>query len=103
MINFDDVKKENLKEHNPNWQQIPDHLYRILINASSASGKTNSLLNLINHQPYAKDPFEAKYQLLINNRESTGLTYLNHSKVFLEHFNDMDDIYKKIEEHNPNK
>ena len=25
MINFDDVIKENLKEHNPNWPQIPDH------------------------------------------------------------------------------
>ena len=26
MINFD-VVKENLKEHNPNWPQIPDHPY----------------------------------------------------------------------------
>ena len=25
MINFDDVTKENTKEHNPNWPQIPDH------------------------------------------------------------------------------
>ena len=31
MINFDDVTKENIKEHNANWQQNPDHLYRILI------------------------------------------------------------------------
>ena len=31
MINFDDVIKENTKEHNPNWPQIPDHPYRILI------------------------------------------------------------------------
>ena len=30
MINFD-VTKENIKEHNPNWAQIPDHLYKILI------------------------------------------------------------------------
>ena len=22
MINFDDVTKENIKEHNPNWPQI---------------------------------------------------------------------------------
>ena len=27
MINFDDVTKENIREHNPNW----DHPYRILI------------------------------------------------------------------------
>ena len=25
MINFDDVTKENIKKHNPNWPQIPDH------------------------------------------------------------------------------
>ena len=31
MINFEDVTKENIKEHNPNWPQISDHLYRILI------------------------------------------------------------------------
>ena len=48
MINFDDVTKENIKEHNPNWPQIPDHPYRILIIGGSGSGKTNSLLNLIN-------------------------------------------------------
>ena len=29
MVNFDDVTKENIKEHNPNWSQIPDHPYRI--------------------------------------------------------------------------
>ena len=27
MINFDDVTKENIKQHNPNWPQIPDHPY----------------------------------------------------------------------------
>ena len=52
---------------------------------------------------YAKDPYEAKYQLLINKRESTGLKYLNDSKAFIEYSNDMDDIYKNIEEYNPNK
>ena len=31
MINFDDVVKENTKEHNPNWSQTPDQPYRILI------------------------------------------------------------------------
>ena len=23
MFNFDDVTKENIKEHNPNWPEIP--------------------------------------------------------------------------------
>ena len=51
MIIFDDVVKENIKEHNPNWPQIPVHPYRILIIGSSGYGKTKSLFNLINHQP----------------------------------------------------
>ena len=39
MINFDNVTKENRKEHNPNWPQIPDHPYRILIIGGSGSRK----------------------------------------------------------------
>ena len=42
------------------------------------------MFNLINHEldtdeiySYAKDLYEAKYQLLIKKRESTGLKYLN--------------------------
>ena len=31
MINFDDVIKQNIKEHNSNWKQIPDHPYIILL------------------------------------------------------------------------
>ena len=48
MINFDDVIRENIKEHNGKWLQIADHLYRISITGGSVSGKTNSLFNLIN-------------------------------------------------------
>ena len=64
MINFDDVTKENIKEHNPNCPQIPDHPCRILIVGGSGFGKTYSLFDLIIQQP---DPYEAKYQLLITN------------------------------------
>ena len=46
---------------------------------------------------------EAKYQLLINRRESTGLKYLNDCKAFIGYLNDMDDIYKNIVEYNPYK
>ena len=49
MINFDDVIKENIKEHNPNWPEVPDHQYRILIVGGSRYGKTNALLNPILH------------------------------------------------------
>ena len=31
VFNFHDFPKENIKEHNPNWSQIPEHPYRILI------------------------------------------------------------------------
>ena len=68
MINFNDVTRENIKEHNPNWLKIPDHPCRILIIGSSGSGKTNSLFNLTNQQPdidkiclHAKGPYEVKY------------------------------------------
>ena len=67
------------------------------------------MLNLINYETdihktylYGKDPFEAKYQLLISKIESTGLKYLDDSKTFIEFSNDMDDIYENIEEYNPN-
>ena len=102
MINFDDVIKEETKEHNPNCPEIPGHLYRILIIGGSGSGKTNSLFNLINHQPdidknylHAKDPYEAKYQSLIKKREDVGAKHFSDSKVFVEYSNDLDDIYKK--------
>ena len=32
-----------IKEHNPNWPQIPDNLYKILITGASGSRKVNSL------------------------------------------------------------
>ena len=41
--------------------------------------------------------------MLIKKRESTGLKYFNDSEAFIEYSNDMDDIYKVIEEYNPNK
>ena len=46
MINFDDVMKENIKEHNPNWPQISDHPQRILIIGGYGSGKTNEAMDL---------------------------------------------------------
>ena len=48
MLNFDYVANEDIKEHNPNWSEIP---YLILIIEGSGSGKTNPLLNLINNEP----------------------------------------------------
>ena len=110
MISFDDYTNEYRTEHNKNWPYIPDHPYRILIIGGSGSGKTNALLNLINKQPdidkiylYAKDPYEAKYQFLINKRESTGLKNFNDPKTFIGYSNDMQNVYKNIDEYNPEK
>ena len=110
MINFDDYANENKTEHNLKWPYISDHPYRILTIGGSRSGKTNVLLNLINNQPdidkiylYVKDPYKAIYQFLINKRESTGLKDFNDSKAFIEYSNDMQDVYKNIDEYNPDK
>ena len=95
IINFHDVVKEIIK---------------ILIVGGCRSGKTNSSFSFVSRQPdinkiylYAKDLLEAKYQFLINKRENAGLKHFNDSKAFIEYSNDMDDIYKNIEEYNPNK
>ena len=108
MINFYDYTNENIVEHK--WSYIPDHPYRILIIGGSGSGKTNALLNLINNQSdidkiylYAKDPYEKKYQYLINKRENVGLNHLNDPKAFMEYSNDMQDVYKNVEDYNPIK
>ena len=45
MINFNDDVKAIVKKHNPNWRQIPNRIFLI---RGTASGKTNSLFNLIN-------------------------------------------------------
>ena len=98
------------EKHHPNWPYIPDHPYRILIIGCSGSEKTNTLLNLINNQPdigkiyfYAKDTYEDKYQFLIKKRESIGLKHFNDPKAFIEYSNDMHDVYKNIDDYNPDK
>ena len=107
MINFDECTNENKIDHNSKWPYIPDYPYRILIVGGSGSGKTNVLLNLINNQPdidkiylYIKDPYEARYQYLINKREKVGLDHFDDPKAFIEYSNDMQDACKDIEDYN---
>ena len=99
MINFDDYVNEN-KTEQKNWPLL---LIRILIIGGSGSGKTNVLLNLTKNQPgidkiylCTKDPYEAKYQYLINKREVVGIDHCNDPKFFIEYSYDMRNVYKII-------
>ena len=110
MINLDKIVNNNNEGHNEKWPYIPDHPYRNLIIGGSGSGKTNTLLHLINEEKnsdkiylYAKDLSEPRYEYLIRNCENAGIKHLNDSKAFIECSNTMDDIYDNINDYNPNK
>ena len=69
------------------------------------------LLNLIKHQRrdidkiyiYVKDPFESKYQLLINGREKVGVKILKNLKIFTDYSQTTDDVYENLKGYNPTK
>ena len=52
---------------------------------------------------YAKDPYETKYQYLINTRGKVGLKHFNDPKAFIEYSNDMHNVYKNIDDYNLDK
>ena len=67
-------------------------------------------MSFINNQPdidkiylYAKDPYETKYQFLIDKRENTGSKHFNDPEAFIEYSNNMQDVYKNIEEYKTDK
>ena len=110
MNNFDDYANEKKRNQNPDWPYIPGHPYRILIMGGLVSGKENALLNLINNQLdidkiyfCVKDPYEAKYQLLINTRKRKELKHFDDPKAFIKYSNDMHDVYKNFNECNIDK
>ena len=60
-------------------------------------------MNLINDQPdidkihlYTKDPYQAKYQYLINKRQKVELNHYDDPKAFMEYSNDMQYVYKNM-------
>ena len=102
MLNLDDIvsnKKEN--------KERIDWPFRMLIIGRSGSGKTNTLLHLINNfypidkiYLYAKDTDEKKYQFLINKREQAGIKNLNDSHAFIEYSSDMNHVLEDINNYN---
>ena len=46
---------------------------------------------------YEKEPYEAKYQYLINIQEKAGLNHYDDPKPFMDYSNNMQDVYKNIE------
>ena len=52
---------------------------------------------------YVKDPFEAKYQLLIKEREEIGIENLKNPKTFVDHSQNVDGVYENLEDYNPTK
>ena len=50
-----------------------------------------------------KDPYESKYQYLINKKEGIGINHFNDRKAFIEYSDDMHDVYKNIDDYNPHK
>ena len=64
----------------------------------------NVLLNLIKHQRpgidkiylYTKDPFESKYQLLINGREKVGTEILENPEAFADYSQKIDHVYENF-------
>ena len=108
MINIDNYVNENKTEHNEKQPYIPDHPYRIIIIGGYGSGKTNSLINLINEENdidkiylYARDLSEPKYEYMIKKREDAGIKHVNNPNAFIECSNTMDDVYENINDYNP--
>ena len=69
------------------------------------------LLNVIKHQRpdidkiylYVKDPFESKYQLLINKRKKIGIKKLKNPEAFIDYSQTIDNVSENLRVYNPVK
>ena len=52
---------------------------------------------------HAKDPFELKYESLINRRGKVGIKELKNPKASIYYSQTIDDVYENLEEYNPTK
>ena len=105
MINFDDYTNESngvaLKTQH-NLKYTNNRSFRIW---------KNECIIKFNKQPawtdkiylYTEDPNETKCHYLINKCEKVVLYCFNDPQAFIEYSNDMQDVYKNIEEYNTDK
>ena len=104
MLNLDNIVSKKNENKDNNWP------FRMLIIGPSGSGRTNTLLHLIQNLNettpvdkiylHAKDLTGPKYEFLINNRKNAGIKHFNDSTAFIEYSNDMDDVFTNIDDHN---
>ena len=106
MLNLDNI----VSNKNTGFSEDNDWPFRMLIIGPSGSGKSNTLLHLINNlHPidkiylYAKDIHEPKYEYLINKREQAGIKNLNDPHAFIEYSDDMNDVLDDINNYNKNR
>ena len=104
MLNLDNIVSNKNENKDNNWP------CRMLVMEPSGSGKTNTLLHLINNlypidkiYLYAKDIHEQKYEYLINKREQAGIKNSNDPHSFIEYSDDMDDVLNDINNYNKNR
>ena len=106
MLNLDNI----VSNKNTSSSEDNDLPFRMLIIEPSVSGKTNTLLHLINDlypiakiYLHAKDLYEPKYEYLINKREQAGIKNLNDPHAFIEYSDDMNDVLDDINNYNKNR
>ena len=103
MITFGDYENKNKTEHNSKWLYIPDHPYRTLIIGGSGSGITSASLKLIIiSQTLIEFIYTEKIHMKQNIKWYDDISKYD-PKAFIEYSNDMQDVYKNIEEYNLGK
>ena len=71
-------------------------LYVTELNKTSTAGIDKIYL-------YVKDPFESKYQLLINGRKKVGIKEIKNPKAFIDYSQTIDVVYENMSDDNPAK
>ena len=81
-----------------------------MIIGGSGSGKTKTLLSLINEQHgidkiylSARDLNKPKYEILIKKSKDAAIKHLNDPNAFIECSNTMDDVCENINDYNSSR